>query len=262
MAWYDNLLDNAFDLAVKAAPTVIPAGLSYLGQQDTAKDRQRAAETAISQLNQSAAAAQAAAAPWNVGSLGGTAGFNPDTQTSSLLLSPELSDVYSGLLSRSGMFGGQAGQYANLDPFMAGEQFYQQQQQYYEPDEQRLRTELETRLLNQGRLGATGGQNQQQMLEEAIGRNQQQRRTAGFSQAQGLIDSLLGRESADIGQATGLLDIPLQQGKLGLGIGGTLGTAAAAGLESRAKGSANLAAMNQAAAGSNLYTQLAGLFDQ
>jgi len=257
-----NWLDSLIDFGISAAPTVAKAGLSYLGQQETAKSQQQIAQAQIDQLNQNASAAQAAATPWNVGSLGGTAGFNPETQTSSLLLSPELSDVYSGLLSRSGMFGGQAGQYANIDPFLAGEQFYQQQQQYYEPDEQRLRTELETRLLNQGRLGATGGQNQQQMLEEAIGRNQQQRRTAGFSQAQGLIDSLLGRESADIGQATGLLDIPLQQGKLGLGIGGTLGTAAAAGLESRAKGSSNLAAMNQAAAGSNLYTQLAGLFDQ
>ena len=147
-------LDSLIDFGIKAAPTVAKAGLSYLGQQETAQSQQQTAQAQIDQLNQNAAAAQAAATPWNVGSLGGTAGFNPDTQTSSLLLSPELSNVYSGLLSRSGMFGGQAGQYANLDPFMAGEQFYQQQQQYYEPDEQRLRTELETRLLNQGRLGA------------------------------------------------------------------------------------------------------------
>tara|TARA_R110002126_G_scaffold291273_1_gene451474 strand:+ start:4021 stop:4797 length:777 start_codon:yes stop_codon:yes gene_type:complete len=253
-------LDSLIDFGIKAAPTVAKAGLSYLGQQETAQSQQQTAQAQIDQLNQNAAAAQAAATPWNVGSLGGTAGFNPDTQTSSLLLSPELSNVYSGLLSRSGMFGGQAGQYANLDPFMAGEQFYQQQQQYYEPDEQRLRTELETRLLNQGRLGATGGQNQQQMLEEAIGRNQQQRRTAGFSQAQGLIDTLLGRESGDMGQAVGLLDVPLQQGKLGLGIGGTLGNAAATGLESRAEGIKNLNDINQGNSSDNMYTALRGLF--
>jgi len=255
-----NWLDSLIDFGISAAPTVAKAGLSYLGQQETAKSQQQIAQAQIDQLNQNASAVQAAANPWNVGSLGGTAGFNPETQTSSLLLSPELSNVYSGLLSRSGMFGGQAGQYANIDPFLAGEQFYQQQQQYYEPDEQRLRTELETRLLNQGRLGATGGQNQQQMLEEAIGRNQQQRRTAGFSQAQGLIDTLLGRESGDIGQAVGLLDVPLQQGKLGLGIGGTLGNAAATGLESRAEGIKNLAEVNAANAQNNLYGQLSGLF--
>ena len=98
------------------------------------------------------------------------------------------------------------------------------------------------------------------MLEEAIGRNQQQRRTAGFSQAQGLIDTLLGRESGDMGQAVGLLDVPLQQGKLGLGIGGTLGNAAATGLESRAEGIKNLNDINQGNSSDNMYTALRGLF--
>ena len=78
-------------------------------------------------------------------------------------------------------------------------------------------------------------------LDEAILRDQDRRRTSSFSKAQGLIDSLLGRESGDIGQSVGLLSVPLEQAKLGRGIGGDLGGIAAYGLRSRADAASNLA---------------------
>ena len=58
---------------------------------------------------------------------------------------------------------------------------------------------------------------------------------SSFNQAQAYIDSLLGRESGDIGTATGLLNIPLQYGKLGRGIGGDLSGIAQAQLGARNK---------------------------
>jgi hypothetical protein len=227
-------------------------------QADAAQD---AAQSQADAMRANAAMAQEQAQPWSVGSLGGTAEFDSDTQTALLNLSPDLSNIYSGALDRMGLWGGQAS-VLGQDPFEAADYFYEQQQKYWEPKEQQLRTDAETRLLAQGRLGGTGGQRALTGLEEAIGANQQKRRTASFGQAQGLISQLLGRESGDLGTATGLLNIPLQQAKLGRGIGGDLGQQAASGLSAR---NAAASVYNQAQAltpmGSTLG-QLGGLFLQ
>jgi len=212
--------------------SLIGGGLSYLGQRQASKDALAAAAGAVEQ-----------AQPYGVGGLGGTAQFDADSRTALMNLSPELANIYSGALTRSGLFGQQAGQYAGMDPFAAGELFYQQQQPYFQEEEDRQRTNLETRLLAQGRLGGTGGAQEQRALEEAIGASQAQRRTAGFNRAQALIDTLLGRESGDLARATGLLDIPLQYANVGRGIGGTLGQVAASGLASQAASQGLLAAV-------------------
>mgnify|MGYP003110635255 CR=1 FL=1 len=212
----------------------IGAGLSFFGQRERAKAAREAAQLQADAAREAAAAAASAATPYTVASLGGIAEFDPDKQAALLTLSPELSDIYQGGLGRSGLFGTQAADYAFMDPFAAGEQFYQQMQPFFQEEEDKARTDLETRLLAQGRLGGTGGAEEQRALEEAIQKSRAQRRTAGFTQAQSLIDTLLGRERGDIAQSVGLLDIPLQQANVGRGIGGTVGSVAASGLQSQA----------------------------
>ena len=170
--------------------------------------------------------------------------------------------IYSGLLARSGMFGSQAGLYSSLNPFAAGDLFYQQQQALVAPEEERMRTDLETRLLSQGRLGTTGGGRNIENLEKGLATARDARRISSFNQAQSLIDALLGRESADIESATSLLDVPYQQGKLGMGIGGTVGSGVSAASKARTGAVTGLA---NAYATSPLGTALtygSGLFGQ
>lgn len=234
---------------------LVGGGLSYLGARESASAARSAAQAEADALRQSAAAAQAAAQPWGVGSLGGTAGFDEDSRTALLNLSPQLADIYQGALDRSGLFGGQATA-IGADPFDAANYFFEQQQQYWDPREEQLRTDAETRLMAQGRLGSTGGQRALGELEESIASSQQQRRTQSFNQAQALVDTLLGREAGDIGTATGLLNIPMQQANLGLGLGANLGGQAAAGLQARSR-AANI--LGQSQAGSSMGSTLSGL---
>ena len=235
----------------------IGGGLAYLGAREDQKAARQAAELQAATVNQAADRAIAAGEPYGVGSLGGTASFDPESKTALLNLSPELSDIYQGALGRSGLWGQQALEYG-ADPFATADMFYERTRDYYTPAEEKLRSDLETRLLSQGRLGSTGGRLQTQALEEAILRDQGRRRNESLSQAQALVQDLLGRESADIGTATGLLNVPLQQAKLGRGIGGDLGTLAASGLSSRASAARNLS--DVLSAKESTGTLLAGAF--
>ena len=241
---------------------LVSGGLSYLGADQTIQAAQDAARMQAQGLRDVANITAAGGNPFSVGSLGGTAEFDPETKTALLNLSPELSNIYSGLLARSGMFGSQAGLYSSLDPFAAGDLFYQQQQALVAPEEERMRTDLETRLLSQGRLGTTGGGRNIENLEKGLATARDARRISSFNQAQSLIDALLGRESADIESATSLLDVPYQQGKLGMGIGGTVGSGVSAASKARTGAVTGLA---NAYATSPLGTALtygSGLFGQ
>tara|TARA_R110000822_G_scaffold105188_1_gene232621 strand:+ start:3924 stop:4760 length:837 start_codon:yes stop_codon:yes gene_type:complete len=269
MAWYTDLYDAVTDFSPETGigsgfagglgSALIGGGLSYLGAQESGDAARAAAQTQADAIRSSAASAEAAANPWNVGSLGGTTTFDPESKSALLNLSPELTNIYSGLLSRSGLFGQQANAYS-ADPMMAANQFYNQQQEYFQPREDRARTDLETRLLAQGRLGSTGGQRQYGELEESILAQQNQRQTAAYSQSQMMIDQLLGRESGDIGQAVGLLDVPQQQGNLAMGIGGQLGSAAATGLAARSAAAQTLGQANAQSTLGSVGSQLGGLF--
>ena len=235
-------------------PSILGGGLSFLGSQLAGRSATDAARTQAESINQAADRAIAAGVPFSVGSMGGTADFDQGTRTALMNLSPELQNIYQGGLTRSGLWGEQMLPFA-ADPFAAADIFYEQEQPYYQKEEDRLRSALETKLLAQGRLGGTGGREQISALDEAILRDQDRRRTASFSKAQGLIDSLLGRESGDIGQAVGLLDVPIQLGNLGRGVGASLGNIAATGLGSRADAASNLAT-TMAASGSPLGNAL------
>tara|TARA_R110000772_G_scaffold21514_8_gene59100 strand:- start:73 stop:870 length:798 start_codon:yes stop_codon:yes gene_type:complete len=240
---------------------LIGGGLSYLGATQQQKAIQEAAQTQAATIGQASDAAITQATPYGVGSIGGTASFDPDTKSALLNLSPELQNIYQGALSRSGLFGEQVLPYAG-DPFAAADMFYQQQQPYFQRDEDRLRQDLETRQLAQGRLGSTGGAQERGSVEEAILRSQNERRSQSFGQAQTLIDSLLGRETGDISTATGLLNIPMQQANLGRGLGGDIGRMAAAGLDARSAAASNLGNVTAARSSgtANAFGALGGLF--
>ena len=234
---------------------LIGGGLQYLGSRSSSDANVAAAEAQSAAMIANANAAQEAAQPWNVGSVGGTAAFDPDSQSALLELSPELQQIYQGALNRSGIWGEQAGMYG-ADPMAAANTFYEQQQQYWQPKEDQMRTDAETRLMAQGRLGGTGGARAMGELNESILGSQQQRRTQSMNQAQNMITQLLGRESGDVGLATGLLNIPLQYGNMGKGIGGTLGAQATGLVDSRNKGAL---ALNDANAISPLGTTLSSM---
>ena len=269
MAWYTDLYDAVTDFTPETGigsgfagglgSALVGGGLSYLGAQESGKAARAAAQTQADSIREAATSAEAAANPWNVGSLGGTTTFDPESRSALLNLSPELSNIYSGLLTRSGLFGQQANAYA-ADPMMAANQFYNQQQEYFQPREDRARTDLETRLLAQGRLGSTGGQRQYGELEESILDQQNRRQTQALTQSQLMIDQLLGRESGDIGQAVGLLNVPQQQGNLAMGIGGQLGSAAATGLQARTAAAQTLGQANAQSTLGSVGSQLGGLF--
>jgi hypothetical protein len=243
--------------------TLLGGGLAFLGAREDQKASTQAAQAQADLIRDANNQAIEAGQPFGVGSIGGTAEFDPDSKTALLNLSPELQDIYQGALSRSGLFGEQLLPLA-ADPFGAADVFYEQQQPFFQRDEDRLRTDLETRLLAQGRLGSTGGREQMGTLEESILRGQNERRTQSFTQAQQLIDSLLGRESGDIGTATGLLAIPAELADIGMGVGGDLGAIAGAGLRARADAASGIAqtASNRVSPFSAGVTSLAnsGLF--
>lgn len=244
------------DFAKAAAPTLIGGGLAYLGAQETASAARDAAAAQAAGLQAAAADAAAQGVPYSVGSLAGTAQFDPESKTALLNLSPELSNIYGGLLSRSGLFGQQAGELIGLDPFTAGNVFYQMGESYRQPERERLRTALETRLLSQGLLGSTSGGLQKQALETAILESQAKQQTESFSQAQALINSLLGRESADINQALQLIQTPIRQAELGRGIAGQITAAYAPALQAR---TAALTGLNKAEAISSTGMSLSAI---
>lgn len=244
------------DLATSALPGLFDAGLGYLGAQADARAATEAAKLQADAIRTNAEAAVSAGMPFGVGGAGGTAQFDEDTRTGLLQLSPELQDIYQGALIRSGMFGTQADKYTSMDPFAAADLFYQQGQPLIDKERDLRRTDMETRLLAQGRLGSSGGALEQEALETSFATADNQRRADSFTQAQNLISTLLGREKGDLGTATGLLDIPLQYANVGRGIGGNLGNIAASGLASQAAAEENLA--NTIGAGGSTLGNIAG----
>ena len=236
------------------------AGLSYLGSSMEIDAAQEAEKVRAASLNRNADAAIQQSQPYGIGGAGGTFDTDPESRTALLSLSPELQNIYQGALTRSGLFGQQAMNLAGSNPFEAADMFYNQQQALVAPEEAQLRSDAETRLLAQGRLGSTGGQRAMGELEKQILMDRDRRRLGSMNQAQQLITSLLGRESGDIGTATGLLNIPVQYGKLGSGIGGDLGDAAIGGLQSRATGAAGLAGVMGASPFGSTLSGIGGLF--
>jgi len=152
--------------------------------------------------------------PFGVQSALGQAQFGDGS--ANLQLSPELQQAYSGLLGASQQRLGQAQDLQGTLGFLG---------RVTQPQFERQQLSQESRLFNQGLLGSTTGQLQQQGLREAqnqtLLQNALQTQAQQTQQAQGLLGSALqtaqapfalGEFGANLGQA----DLQTQQINLGL----------------------------------------------
>jgi hypothetical protein len=221
-----------------------------------------AAKTSAAAQDRAAQLAYEQSLPWDVTGAGGGSVFDEEGKAAALTLSPELQAAYGTTLGRAGMWTGSPffQQYA-ADPFGLQQKIYEQQLAGLAPQRQRDWLALENRLGSQGTRGlSVGGQGNP--LARAYFQAQEEANLGLFNQAlttgQGLIDTALGREQADYGQALQFLDVPLQYANLGRGIGGSLSSAATAGAQLRAQGAQQLAATQAAGAygASNAFSRM------
>ena len=83
---------------------LIQGGLGWWGQERTKDAALDAAKIHSDTMSANADAAMAASMPWAVGGTGGMADFDPEGRAALLELSPELQNIYSGALGRSGLW--------------------------------------------------------------------------------------------------------------------------------------------------------------
>lgn len=137
--------------------------------------------------------------------------------------------------------GGAFGALGAFDPTQAAQERYGALEAIMAPSRERTRSELEARLLRQGRLGSTGGGVQQQSLESAFAEQQQQQALAAYEEARAQQQHLMGlgtglgafgtqmealpfqRAQSLLGVTTGLEKMPIDL----LRLGGTFGQAGA-----------------------------------
>jgi len=254
----------------------VGAGATLLSGAMGASAAKKAAATSAEAQRQAAELAYKQSLPWDVTGAGGSVSFDEGGRAAELALSPELQSAYGTTLGRAGMWAGSPffQQYA-ADPFGLQQKIYEQQLAGLAPQRERDWLALENRLGSQGTRGlSVGGQGNP--LARAFFQAQEEANLGLFNQAlttgQGLIDTALGREQADYGQALQFLDVPLQYANLGRGIGGTLSSAATAGAQLRAQGAQQLAAaqaagaygtssaMNKIFGSQNFQDQISGMF--
>jgi len=156
-------------------------------------------------------------------------------------LTPEMQAIQQGMFTQAGgqdpfqqqagaLGAGFLGQVGEFDPFAAAQTQFGRMEDILAPQRDQQRLAQESRLFSQGRLGSTGGAQQQQALESAFLQQQQQGLYDALGQGQDIqnmqIDRglLLGKTPLTM-QTQGLENLlGIQKGALGqLGMGGTLG---------------------------------------
>jgi hypothetical protein len=199
------------------------SGLGRLGAQAAAGylSQKQAEDLYNAQL----AASQGLAAsgdPFSVYGPGASVAYNPQTRTATLGLTPDWQQAYTNYMQRAGTTGERV-DLLSQDPFALGGQYYEQ---YVEPDllkaQQRERLALESRLLGQGMLGATGGALRQEAQETGFQTAQTGARAAAIGQGFSWLDTLRAQEAADIASAQGILNIPTQMANIGVNQAATL----------------------------------------
>jgi len=198
-----------------------------------------AAETSAAASDRAAQLAYEQALPWGMTGLFGEAAFDEDTRAATVTLDPELQAHYDRLLARGAATGETLAGFAG-DPFELQQQIYQQQRELFAPQQEEERLALENRLLAQGMLGATGGQQRMGALLESQQTQDLARQGQALTQAQQLVDLYRGREAEDIGLATELGKLPLDYASIGRGIGGGLSNVAGIGAGIRSTAAAGL----------------------
>ncbi len=179
----------------------------------------RAAKKTAEAQRQAGEQAYQRSLPRNVSGLFGSFGYD-EQGGSTMALSGDLQAQYDALMGRAG---DTASQIQNLDPMALQQQLYNQQLGLVAPEQERQSLAQESRLLQQGRLGSTGGAGQMQALQEAQGQQRLGLLSSSYATAQNTLDSMRAREMADRQAALGIGNLPLAYADVSRGMAGLAG---------------------------------------
>lgn len=119
-------------------------------------------------------------------------GYDPETGE---FLNQDMQNLMQQYMDRRGQT---AAQIQDLDPMELQQQLYNQQLGLLQPEQERQSLAQESRLLQQGRLGSTGGAGQMQALQEAQGQQRLGLLSNSYQQAQATQDAMRQREMQDL----------------------------------------------------------------
>jgi len=131
-------------------------------------------------------------------------GYDPD---SGEFLNQDMQNLMQQYMDRRGQT---AAQIQDLDPMELQQQLYNQQLGLLQPEQERQALAQESRLLQQGRLGSTGGAGQMQALQEAQGQQRLGLLSNSYQQAQATQDAMRQREMQDLATMMQIGNIPGQ----------------------------------------------------
>lgn len=131
-------------------------------------------------------------------------GYDPETGE---FLNQDMQNLMQQYMDRRGQT---AAQIQDLDPMELQQQLYNQQLGLLQPEQERQALAQESRLLQQGRLGSTGGAGQMQALQEAQGQQRLGLLSSSYQQAQATQDAMRQREMQDLATMMQIGNIPGQ----------------------------------------------------
>ena len=181
----------------------------------------RAAKKAAEAQRQAGEQAYQRSLPRNVQGLFGN--FSYDEQGgSTMALSGDLQSQYDALMGRAGQTGQQI---QDLNPLELQQSLYDQQYGLLQPQQEQQTLDQESRLLQQGRLGSTGGAGQMQALQEAQGQQRAGLMANSYATAQQTMDSMRQREAMDTQNALAIGNLPMNYANTSAQMAGLTGAA-------------------------------------
>jgi hypothetical protein len=182
----------------------------------------RAAKKAAAQQREAGERAYQRSLPRGVSGLFGTFGYD-EQGGSTMALSGDLQSQYDALMGRAGQT---AGQIQDLNPLELQQSLYNQQMGLLQPQQEQEMLAQESRLLQQGRLGSTGGAGQMQALQEAQGQQRAGLLANSYATAQQTLDSMRQREAMDRQNALGIGALPMNYANTSAQMAGLMGAGA------------------------------------
>jgi len=119
-----------------------------------------------------------------------------------------------------------AAQIQDLNPLELQQSLYNQQLGLLQPEQERQALAQESRLLQQGRLGSTGGAGQMQALQEAQGQQRLGLLSNSYATAQNTLDSMRARELQDRQTALAIGNLPMNYANTSAQMAGLMGAGA------------------------------------
>ena len=181
----------------------------------------RAAKKAASAQREAGERAYQRSLPRGVSGLFGTFGYD-EQGGSTMALSGDLQAQYDALMGRAGQTGQQI---QDLNPLELQQSLYDQQMGLLQPQQEQQTLDQEARLLQQGRLGSTGGAGQMQALAEAQGQQRAGLLASSYGTAQQTLDSMRQREAMDTQNALAIGNLPMNYANTSAQMAGLTGAA-------------------------------------